>query len=157
MAAWAGTHPQVVSSWENRKELHLLARHVRGLLGALGPEVWELAGDALLGAMEYAEDREGLAPVVAALVGAFTDLTEEGRDISEREERPTWRLRRMPTLEEVAAKMGRTPPFDVLELHTLGSLVELTNFLRGWDAVIETDAERRRRIRRLEAEIESLR
>jgi len=157
VAAWAGTHQPVVSGWDAGRDLHLLPRYVRGLVGALGPAVWRIAGDACLAVMEHDEDRDSLAPIVAAVVTAMTDLTSEGRDMTERQEGPTWRLRRMPSLEEIAVRLGRTPPFDALTLKNLGDLIYLTRFVEGWGEEIETDAERHRRVRRLEAELESLR
>jgi len=156
VAAWARTHQTVISRWESGGDLHLIPRHARGLVGALGPEVWGIAGAACLASMEHASDREMLGPVVGALVQSVTALTERGRDLTGRDEKVTWRLRRLPTLEEVASKLGRSAPFDGLELKTLGDLIILTGFLRGWGETIETDAERRQRIRRLQAEIERL-
>lgn len=159
VAAWAETHQPVVSAWENGAQTDLLPRHALGLLGALGPGLWEIAGDACLLAIENEANREALTPLVRALTAAMAALSEEGRDLSDTEERPTWRLRRMPTCEEVAIQLGRplTPgPLGAIEGLSLQNLIELSGFLRGWSEGIQPDWMREDKIKRLRAEIERL-
>jgi len=159
VAAWAGSHQATVSQWEAGEQLNLVPRHALGLLGALGPGLWEIAGDACLLAIENEANRQALTPLVRALAAAMAALTEEGVDVTGAEPRPTWRLARMPSCEEVGTHLGRplTPgPLGMIEALSLQNMIELTGFLRGWPDQIEPEWQRQVKIKRLRAELERL-
>jgi len=159
VAAWAGSHQATVSQWEAGEQLNLVPRHALGLLGALGPGLWEIAGDACLLAIENEANREALTPLVRAVAAAMAALTEEALDATGAEPRPAWRLARMPDLEEVAIQLGRplTPgPLGAIEGLSLQNMIDLTGFLKAWPEQIEMASQRQNRIMKLRAELERL-
>jgi len=143
-----GLDQAVVSRLEKGEELGRLVKHSAVLLGRLGPEVWGLAY-AALAHLHDPDDWRGLARIAKALTEALADLTQEGRDVTGREERPVWRLRRLPTLEELAKKLGHKGQLTLQEQLHLAAAIELVGLPVG---EIPTEAERRRKAKGLRAE-----
>jgi transcriptional regulator with XRE-family HTH domain len=156
LALVRGLDQTAVSRFEAGEDLSRMLRHVLTLLGKLGPAIWPLAREALATTHD-ARDWQGLAPVATALCDALVELTEEGVDVTGAAPRPHWRLRRLPSLEEVATRMGHSGPLSLAEQSQLSAAIFLTRLMDGWAlGEIEPDWQREDKIKRLKAEIERL-
>jgi len=140
-----------ISRFEQDQEVTRFVKHVPTLLHLLGPEIWNIAYRAL--AQIHGQEWPCFVPVAKALVESLIELTEPGRDVTGPVERDCWRLRRLPTLQELAAKMGHRGKLTLQEQLSLAALIELVGLPVG---EIKPDSDRRRRVRRLKAELERL-
>jgi transcriptional regulator with XRE-family HTH domain len=147
-----GLDQAAVSRFERGEELGRFVKHAALLVERLGPKVWRLAY-AALAYVHGPDDWRGLAPAAKALTEALADLTEEGRDVTGRQERPVWRVRKLPTLEELAKKLGHPGKLTLQEELHLAALIQLVGLPVG---EIPTEAERSRKAKALRAELAEL-
>jgi transcriptional regulator with XRE-family HTH domain len=147
-----GLDQAALSRFERGEEMGRFVKHAAVLVERLGPEVWRLAY-AALACVHRPDDWKGLAPAAKALTEALADLTEEGRDVTGRQERPVWRVRKPPTLEELAKKLGHPGKLTLQEELHLAALIQLVGLPVG---EIPTEAERSRRAKALRAELAEL-
>jgi len=114
---------QLISSWERNERLQLFPRHAAYLVGALGIKVLDLVQPALA-----ARGFDATLPqrVVAAITAHLRDTIEPAGDGEE--ERPG----KLPSLEELAARVGISTPLSPVDAVALTQAVNATGRSRGW-------------------------
>jgi len=141
-----GTDPVVISRWENGENLRRFIRHAPRLVELLGPDTWPLACRAAE-AIHRRDDWESVGPVAEALIGLLKEKTER----APRRLFPiTWKFE-LPTLEELAERLGKRGPLSLTEQLHLSDMVWLTDIMRGWsrgEALFGVGSTRRRRAAR---------
>jgi len=147
-----GLDQAAVSRFEKGEELGRFVKHAAALLWRLGPEIWRLAY-AALAHVHWPDDWRGLAPAAKALTEALAAHTEEGRDLTGPQERSVWRVRRLPTLEELARKMGHKGELTLQEELHLAAVIELVGLPIG---ELPTEAEQRREAKARRARLAEL-
>ena len=147
-----GLDQAAVSNIERGVEVGRMVKHAPMLVEIMGPHVWPLVCEALA-TTHLPADWKGVGPCARALCDLLADRTEQ---VQGNTEPVTWRFT-FPTLEQVAAKLGWDGPLPLQESLHLAGVIELTGLMRGWPrAEVLSESARRRRIKRLQAEIERL-
>jgi transcriptional regulator with XRE-family HTH domain len=125
--AVSGIDAVVVSRWENGEGLRRFVRHAPRLVELLGPEIWPLVYEAAY-LLHHGADWEWVGPVAKV----FTDLLREHTEqVPGRMPPVTWRFS-YPTLDEIAARLGKSGPLSLMDQLHVSDLIFCTAITRGW-------------------------
>lgn len=127
-------HLALVSEWELGTRLHILQLHAGHLASVLGMEVFELVNAAdCAGGFGGDFDKRVAASIESYLqegLGALTAARKDG-DCAE-VERLEDRLGKLPTLDELAKRLGIATPLSNVDGYALAHAVCATGRQRGW-------------------------
>ena len=138
-----GLDASVVSRWEKGEELRRLIRYAPELVEILGPSVWALVY-AAAGTIHLRDDWEWCGPIAKALTDLLKEKTQK---VPANTEPTTWKFT-LPSLEEIAGRLGHAQPLSLQQQLHLAGAVECTDITRGWTGLRteESPSPRRRRL-----------
>ena len=129
-----GLHNSLVSAWERAERLSLLPRHAAYLIDAVGLEVLNLVGPSMAARGFGADLNERVAAGIEAHLREPIEARAAARAAGDHEtvERLEGHLGRLPTLEELAERLGIERPVSVGDQVALIHSVIETGRQGGW-------------------------